>query len=103
MSRATEDLLDQLHQLVFAGLNEELARAIEAARQPRFIDGDEVGEQKPNPAYQALNPQLIDKALKALKDNGVDAPAKSPRVDALASRLRELDLDDEAVSLRTAH
>lgn len=103
MSRATEDLLDQLHRLVFDGLNEELARALEAARQPRFIEGDEAGSTKPNPDYVPLNPQLIDKALKALKDNGVDAPARSPRVDALAARLGELDLDDEAVALRTSH
>lgn len=75
---------------------------MDAARQPRFIiegEGDEAKEVK-NPAYAPLNPQLIDKALKALKDNGVDAPAKSPRVDALAAKLGQLDLDQEAVDLR---
>lgn len=99
MARATDALLDQLHALVFEGLSEELVRAMERARQPKTIEGQD-GQPVKNPDYEPLNPQLIDKALKALKDNGVDAPASSPRVDNLAQKLGELDLDDTALSLR---
>lgn len=101
MSRASEDLLDLIHLLTATGLKDELERAATAAAQPKTIEVE--GEVRPNPAYAPINPQLIDKALKFLKDNGVDAPASSPRVDNLAHQLKDLDLDDEAIDLRTAH
>ncbi|MGH6746386.1 hypothetical protein [Novosphingobium sp.] len=88
--RASNDLLDMLHALVAGSLTDELARAAERAALPR----DDAN-------YAPLNPQLIDKALKFLKDNGVDAPAKASRVDSLAVTLGELDLDDVAHELRT--
>lgn len=96
--RATEDLLDMLHAIVAGSLTDELARAAERAAAPRTVKNDD-GVEVPNPEYLPLNPQLIDKALKFLKDNGVDAPKKSARVDTLASQLADLDLDDVALSL----
>jgi hypothetical protein len=92
VSRASNELLDLIHLLTATSLKDELARAAKRAALPRTDEN-----------YAPINPQLIDKALKFLKDNGVDAPAKSQRVDTLASQLNDLDLDDEAVNLRTAH
>lgn len=89
MSRATEELLDLVHGLTFQALKDELERAAYRASLPKTHED-----------YAPVNPQLIDKALKALKDNGVDSPAKSARVDNLAAQLSDLDLDDEAVRLR---
>lgn len=88
MSRASSDLMDMLHGLVADGLKQELERAM-CAR-------DEDGNPVP------LNPQLLDKAMKFLKDNGIDAPKSSPKVDALASQLAGLniDLDDAAIEHR---
>ncbi|MBF7012547.1 hypothetical protein QUC32_23140 [Novosphingobium resinovorum] len=92
MSRASGDVLDMLHALVAGSLSDELARAAQRAALPRDDEN-----------YAPLNPQLIDKALKFLKDNGVDAPAKSARVDTLAATLGELDLDDVGHEIRTSH
>lgn len=77
--RATEAQLDLLHGLLSGALQEELERALEASR--RLED--------PVP----VNPQLLDKVLKFLAQNGVNAPASSPKIDALASKLADLDLD----------
>jgi hypothetical protein len=41
-------------------------------------------------------PQFLDKVLKFLAQNGINAPASAPKVDALARRLADLDLEDEA-------
>lgn len=80
MSRATDDLLDSLHGLVAGSLKEELAAA--------KIAKDEEGKRKPVPT------SLILAAMKFLKDNGIDAPAKSPRMSSLASQLRDIDFDE---------
>ena len=77
--RASESQLDLLHGLLTAALTDELKSAIKRAMDPV------------NP--QPLNPQLLDKAIKFLKDNGVSAPASSPKVDRLAATLEDLDLD----------
>ena len=84
MSRAGSDLMDALHGLVATGLTEELQRAIALASDP---DPDK---------RQPINPQLIDKALKFLKDNHIDAPAANAKVDKLAGVLTDLDLDETA-------
>lgn len=89
MSRASEDLLDLIHSLTASTLADELKRAAHRAALP--TDHED---------YASINPQLIDKARAFLKDNGVDAPAKSARVDNLAHQLADLDLDDEAVRVR---
>jgi hypothetical protein len=50
---------------------------------------------------QPINPQLLDKAMKFLKDNAITAPANNKPMSDLASQLGDLDLDDEA--MRVAH
>lgn len=97
MSRAGSDLMDMLHGLAATALVDELKRGMEAAAQPRNILNDE-GAEVPNPAYAPMNPQLIDKALKMLKDNCITAPAGNKPLNDLAQQLNDLDLDD--VSLR---
>ena len=47
-------------------------------------------------APYAIPPQFLDKVLKFLAMAGVTAPKSSPRVDALAHELADLDLDVEA-------
>lgn len=89
MSRANEALLDAIHGLVAGSLKDELTRAAAMAALP--------DPEKRVP----LNPQLIDKALKFLKDNGVDAPARSARVDELAATLGDLDIDEVGHEMRT--
>lgn len=88
MSRAGSDLMDMLHGLVATSLHDELLRAATAK--------DEKGNPLP------INPQLLDKAMKFLKDNGIDAPKANKKVDALASVLGDIDLDDAAQE-RWAH
>jgi tagatose-1,6-bisphosphate aldolase len=88
MSRATSDVLDLLHSLVGTSLTAELTRAATRAALP--VDDEN---------YAPLNPQLIDKALKFLKDNGIDAPKANKPVDDLARTLGDLNLDDEAMRL----
>lgn len=51
-------------------------------------------EPKPLVLYQ-VPPQFLDKVLKFLAQNGVNAPATAPKVDALARKLADLDLDAE--------
>jgi hypothetical protein len=98
MSRASADLMDLLHGLVASSLREELERAAEAAAQPQTILVE--GKEAPNPAYAPMNPQLIDKALKFLKDNCITAPASNKPASDLAGVLQDLDLDEEAARLR---
>lgn len=82
--RALEAALDALHGLVCEALTEELKRACEAAEDP--------DPEKRVP----INPQLIDKVLKFLAQNGINAPKATPKVDALAAQLEDLDLDELA-------
>lgn len=72
MARATEDALDALHALTVKKLTEALKK-------------DEV------------SPQMISAAIKMLKENGIDTPARSARIDGLAQALRDLD-DDELMA-----
>lgn len=99
MTRASSDLMDALHGLAAAALTEEIRRNMEAASQPPRIENDD-GELIDNPAYEKLNPNLIDKALKMLKDNAITAPESNQPLNDLASELSDLNLDDPAVSLR---
>jgi len=91
--------MDLLHGLAATALTEEIRRNMEAARQPPFILDDD-GKEIDNPAYERLNPNLIDKALKMLKDNAITAPQSNLPLNDLASELADLDLDDPGLSLR---
>lgn len=94
--KATEDALDLLHGLIAESMTDELRRAVERARAPKLL-ADEKGELTlPNPAYEALSPKLLAVLIKFLKDNGIDAPASSPRFNSLAQELKDLDLDSIA-------
>lgn len=86
MSRATSDILDALHGLVAGALVDELKAAIERANDA----------EDPQP----INPQLIDKALKFLKDNSITAPQGNKPLSDLSDQLSQLDLDDEELTLR---
>lgn len=87
MSRATETMLEALHGLLAGALTDELERAMSAK--------DEGGKAVP------INPQLLDKVMKFLKDNGIDSPGRANKqVNSLIEKLGNLDLDDEAMSLR---
>jgi len=83
--RATEDALDALHGLLAGVLKDELEAAMKASKEQNI----------------PVNPQLLDKVMKFLAQNGVDAPKSAPRVDALAQTLTDLDLD--AVALGAPH
>jgi hypothetical protein len=96
VSRASSDALDALHGLLANAQAEELQRALERARLPRTItekvDGQDV--VKPNPAYAPLDTKLLAVAIKFLKDNGIDAPAASPRFNGIVEELQKLNVDD---------
>jgi hypothetical protein len=88
VSRASNDLLDAIHGMLAGALKDELDRAMNAR--------DEDGSAVP------INPQLLDKVMKFLKDNDVTAPASNKPLNALADTLSALDVDieDEVVALR---
>jgi hypothetical protein len=92
MSRGTLDVFEQLHSLLATGMAAELRRAIERAA----LDLED-------PNYAPLNPQLLDKAMKFVKDNGIDAPASNKPLNDLASELANLDLDDPAITGQLRH
>lgn len=71
MSRATTETVDELHGLV--------AEVLTASLQ-----SDEV------------SPQMLAQAIKFLKENGIDAPATSKRMQDLTSALDDLDEDATA-------
>jgi hypothetical protein len=91
MSRATETKLDQMHSLVASSIMDELDRAIARA------------EAHPDDPDYAVSPQLIAQAARFLAANGVSAPATAPKMENLAGKLGELDIDMEALSLPAKH
>lgn len=93
--RASSDAMDSLHAILADGLTEELRRNLERSRLPKRIQ-DPADETKTiaNPEWEPLSPKTAAVAAKFLKDNGIDAPAKSPRMSSLASQLRDLDFDE---------
>lgn len=98
MARASNDALDVLHGLLAESQTEELARNLERARKPKFIpDPANAGQKMLNPEWAPLDTKLLAVAIKFLKDNGVDAPAASPRINALVDQLRDLKIDDESL------
>lgn len=88
MSRASNDILDAIHGMLAGALKDELTRAMNAR--------DEDGNRVP------INPQLLDKVMKFLKDNDVTAPASNKPLNDLSATLAALDIDpdEEAAALR---
>lgn len=75
MSRASEDLFDDLHRLTIEAIRDE----IKAYRDK--------GEPIP--------PALLAQAIKVMKDNGVDSPARAKVVaDTLAAQMPNFDEHD---------
>ncbi len=83
--RALEAALDAMHGLVAESLITELQMHLRLLR---------AGENSDEPYM--IPPQFLDKVLKFLAQNGINAPKQAPRVDALAATLADLDLDAEA-------
>ena len=76
MSRASDDILDELHRLTA----EQLRDIIENGT-PVYEDGELIGYEKPSPAYFA-------QAIKFLKDNGIEALRKpGGNLDHLANSM----------------
>jgi hypothetical protein len=98
MSRASDNALDALHAILAEGLTEELRRNLERSRLPRTICVE--GRSVPNPDYEPLSPKTAAVAAKFLKDNGIDSPATSPRINALADQLGNLDFDEPPAHLQ---
>ncbi len=95
---AAEALMTELRQhMEQLALNPERAEAAEAALAAWEATEDRDPKKRPPPfvPYQ-IPPQFLDKVLKFLASNGVTAPRASPRVDALAAELADLDLDEAA-------
>ena len=91
MSRASEAAFDALHGLLAEALTAPLKEYLEA-RAAHLADPSK-------PAPPAPSPQLLSQAIKFLKDNGIDTPAKhGGRLGNLAETLGQLDLDEEAAA-----
>ncbi len=104
---ATDALVTELRQhmerLALNPANEVAAAIAQADYEGRLADweaskGRPEDKPKAPPAFvpYTIPPQFLDKVLKFLAQNGINAPATSPKVDALARRLADLDLDVEA-------
>jgi hypothetical protein len=75
---------------------EELHRALERSRLPKRIPDPDPTKRGtiPNPDYEPLSPKLLGVIRAFLKDNGIDAPASSPRFSGLVDQLRDLRVDE---------
>lgn len=99
MARATNDAADALHGLMAEAQAEELKRNLERSRLPKRIPDpeDPTGKKTiPNPDYEPLSPKLLGVIRAWLKDNGIDAPASSPRFSSLTDQLRTMTVDEDA-------
>lgn len=95
MSRASEDLMDQLHALSAQALIDEINayRNGERFHPPKY---DKEGNQLP-PEPMSLPAAIVAQAIKLLKDNGIDRPGRPGDViDKLADALPS---DDDVSNL----
>lgn len=92
-TKATEDTFNSLHSLVADSLITEI-----------LAYRNHVGEDG-KVAPLALPPALLAQAIKFLKDNGIDSPARAKKIsDALAGTMPEFDPEDSTVvALRRSH
>lgn len=81
--RALEAALDAMHGLIAEALVNELRMHM------RRLD-----DTKNSDEPYMIPPQFLDKVLKFLSQNGINAPKSAPRVDALAVTLQDLDVDE---------
>jgi len=81
MSRASNDAMDSLHALAAETINEQIGKY----RRGEIVDS-KTGDVLPVP------PALIAQALKFLKDNGVDSPARAVKMlDTLKDQLPDFE------------
>lgn len=95
--RTSDAQFDSLHGLVADALIEQ----INAWKESRLVDYKLVKDGEEFTTYiQVLPPALLAQAIKFLKDNGIDQPAKAGnRVDTLKEAMPEFD-DNNVVQLR---
>lgn len=92
MSRTTEDRFDELHGIVADALIEQIS-AWKAQRLVTLQDGEYV---------KVFPPALLAQAVKFLKDNGVDTPArKGNKADTLKDAMPDYQ-DDNVLPMRRA-
>lgn len=92
--RGTDTTLDSLHGLVALTLTEQ----IQAYKDGKMMQVDKDGVAHPMPIPAAL----LAQALKFLADNGIDAPAALPKLDALKRALPTFnpEADNSVVQFR---
>lgn len=101
MSRASSDSLDALHGLLAEAQAEELQRNLARARLSKRVPDpeDPTGKRTiANPDYEPVSPKLLAVAIKFLKDNGIDAPATSPRFSGILDELKQLNIDPTLIA-----
>lgn len=93
--RGTETSLDSLHGLVALTLTEQIKQYTDG----KMVQIDKEGVAHPMPIPAAL----LAQALKFLSDNGIDAPAALPKLDALKRALPVFDpaADSSVVQFRS--
>jgi hypothetical protein len=83
MSRASNESMDSLHELAAMTIIEQ----INEYRAKRVLD-PKTGEVLPCP------PALLAQAIKFLKDNGIDAPARAVKLlDTLKDKLPDFEFE----------
>lgn len=92
--RGSETVLDSLHGLVALTLTEQ----IQKYKNGEVLGYDSEGKSYPLPIPAAL----LAQALKFLADNGIDAPASLPKLDALKRELPKFspEADTSVVQFR---
>lgn len=83
MSRATEQLMDVLHAMAAETIIEQINK---------YRAGEVIDPKSGMP--ETVPPALIAQAIKFLKDNGVDSPARAKKVlDTLKDSMPDFDED----------
>ncbi len=86
MAKATEDTFNDLHSLVADALIEQ----INAWKNGRLVDMGKEGEW-----VKVFPPALLAQAIKFLKDNGIDQPARTgTKVDTLKDAMPDFESDN---------
>ena len=95
--RTSDDNFDALHGLVADALIEQ----INAWKDRRLVDWMLVKDGEKTTTYvQVFPPALLAQAIKFLKDNGIDQPAKAGnKVDTLKETMPDFD-DSNVVVMR---
>lgn len=96
--RTTDDSFDALHGIVADALIEQIT----AWKEGRLVDFGRVsGGEEGKDYVKVLPPALIAQAIKFLKDNGIDTPAKTgSKVDTLKDSMPDFGDADNVVAIR---